>query len=722
MNRLLFSSFWILSLLATLPSALASQDGWPRTLALEEGTVTVYALQVDSMDDGLLQSRAALAYRPTPGSTPIFGAGWFESQFDVDQSRQIVWPRNLKVTDTRFPAGTADIQADFAAALTAQSASWNLELPLDELQADLQLAESESEALHASSTKPPKIVYRDRPALLVTIDGEPVRREIEDSPYEAVINTPYPLITDGRTYYLNAAKDVWYRASEVAGPYRFDTNPPTDIVAMVKADEADADEEVAVEQVTAANAPEVVVSMEPAELLVTDGPAAFVPLVDDLLVLQNSEEDVFMHVSSQQFYIVLAGRWYHAKSLYGPWSYQAADALPSAFALIPENSEQADSRVYVAGTEEAREAVLDAYIPQTAAVERGEVDIEVAYDGEPSFQPVDGTDLVYAENSGSTVLYSDRVYYLVEDGVWYVATSPDGPWQVSDYRPDEVDTILPSSPVYNVKYVYVYDSTPEIVYVGYTPGYTGSYVYHDTIIYGTGWHYRPWVSPRYYYPRPYTWGFNVRYDPWYGWDFGLSWNWGPFRFGYYPGGYWHRSHYWHHRHYGNWGPYGYRHRYPRPDHHRYDRYSHRDHGRDRGRHDRDYRDYGSERHRNLYRDRDQPAHIADTRDLTFRQRNARHDARQTNNRGYQGSRGETQMGDKKVGRSRLSPIRATELATKASIRDANAVTKQRRLVTSRNGSKKGAGEKNRITPVRRTGTGQLSSAHIRPAASPSDDT
>ncbi len=748
MNRSLLSILWILSVFAMLPAALAQQDGWPRTLSLEEGTVTIYSPQVDKMDGDVIHYRAALAYRSTPDAAPVFGAGWFESRVDVDQVQRIVRTKSLQVTDTRFPGDAGDIQANLALALAEQSPGWNLDFSLDELQAALKTAESESEALQALDTTPPKIVYRDHPALLISIDGEPVQREIENSPYKAVINTPYPLITDGKTYYLNAAKDVWYRADKVIGPYRFDVNPPADITAMVTLDETDDADEVAAEPVTAATAPEVVVSMEPAELLVTEGPADFVPLVDDLLVLKNSQDDVFMHVSSQRYYIVLAGRWYYARSLYGPWSYQAADALPLAFAQIPDDSDQADTRVYIAGTEEASEAVLDAYVPQTAAVARGEADIEVAYDGEPSFKPVDGADLGYAENTGSTVLQSDRLYYLVEDGVWYVSTSPNGPWQVSDYRPDEVETILPSSPVYNVRYVYVYDSTPEVVYVGYTPGYTGSYVYRNTIVYGTGWYYRPWVTPRYYYPRYSTWGFNVRYDPWYGWGFGMSWSWGPFSFGYYPGGYWHHNHYWHHRHYGHWGPSGYRHRYPRYGHNDYrrgryghddyghgrDRYDYNDYGHDRDRRGRDHGGYSSERSTNLYSDRAQRARVVDTRDRSTRPRSGRDDtARQVNNTGSNRSRGVTQIGDKKVGRSRISPVTRTDLAMKARIRDADLDQRQRKPSAdtrdkayrgtgrdlSRSGAgnsagKKTGGERNRITPVSRTGNEQLAGLDIRP--------
>jgi hypothetical protein len=246
---------------------------------------------------------------------------------------------------------------------------------------------------------------------------------------------------------------------------------------------------------------------------------------------------------------------------------------------------------------------MDAQIPQTAAVSKGRVDIEVTYDGEPRFDKIKGSNLEYAENTASTVLKSGREYYLVEDAVWYVGPSPAGPWDVAESRPDEVDSIPPESPVYNVKYVYIYETTPEVVYVGYTPGYTGSYVYHTTIVYGTGWYYRPWVSPYYYYPRQATWGFHVTYNPWTGWGFGLSWGWGPFRIGFHSGGYWHRHHHWHHRHYGGWGAGGYR---PRPVHY--------------GNNNININNINinnpkiSTRDNNLYRDKGQAARVRDTRD------------------------------------------------------------------------------------------------------------
>ena len=661
-------------LLVASTRASAQENDWPRTLPLEQGTVTIYPLQVDEKNGDLIRFRAALAYREKAGSEPVFGAGWFESRVEIDSVRRIVHPVDFKVTETRFPEGTGDLKPELSSVLARQSSQWNLDFSLDELEAGLKQADAEKTAMQSLNTAPPRIIYRDHPALLISMDGDPVLREIEDSPYEAVINTPYPLIFNGNDFYLNVAQGVWYRSGKATGPYRYEPRPPADIAAMVDAGDAGEASAAPEEPVTAANAPEIIVSTEPAELVVTEGPAAFVPLVDDLLVLQNSDDDVFMHVSSQQYYIVLAGRWYRAGSLDGPWEYRPADQLPAAFADIPRTSEQADSRVYVAGTDEAKEAVLDSYVPQTAAVERGEAEIDVVYDGDPVYRPVDGTDLVYIENTGSTVLVADGLYYLVEDGVWYVSASLNGPWQVATSRPVQVDTILPTSPVHNVKYVQIYDYTPSVVYVGYTPGYLGSYVYYDTIVYGSGWYYRPWVSPYYYYPRHSTWGFNVSYNPWSGWNFGLSWYWGPFSFSYYTGGYWHRRHSWHHRHYSYWGPCGYR-----PRH-----YARRGHGHDRyaGRHPRSG-DGRHQRHDNLYRDGAQRARIAKTHDVRSRSAGGRN--------------GDAVLRDK-YARSNITPINRSELKTKANVQDANYRARKGQLFADNSGK---VYRKAARTPVRK---------------------
>jgi hypothetical protein len=603
-----FTVFFTLCSIFFASSVHAQQSDWPRELKLDSGLLTIYQPQVDHLEKDTLHFRAAVSYKAAGSTEPVFGATWFESRVEIDRQERTVRILSLTIKDTRFPEGSDDVRAEFEMAIKTGLPKWSVDFSLDELLTSLEASEDLIATASDLNMDPPDIIYRDQPALLIMIDGDPVMRKIENSPYQAVINTPYPLLLDTKKkiYYLNAGKNVWYQAKKPTGPYDYIANPPSDIAKMVDQSEMEDSDEI----VTAENAPEIVARTGPAELIVTEGVAEFKPLVDDLLVITNSASDIFMHVSEQKYYIVLSGRWFQSSSMQGPWAFVKSDALPAAFLQIPADSSQADSRVYIAGTDEAREAVMDAQIPQTAAVNKGRVEIEVSYDGDPRFDSIKGSQLEYAENTASTVLKSGKQYYLVEDAVWYVGPSPTGPWDVAESRPDEVDTIPPESPVYNVKYVYIYETTPEVVYVGYTPGYTGSYVYHTTIVYGTGWYYRPWVSPYYYYPHQATWGLHISYNPWTGWGFGLSWGWGPFRIGFHSGGYWHRHHHWHYRHYGRWGAGGYR---PRPVHY--------------GNNNININNINinnpkvSVRDKNLYRDRDQVAKVRETRDTPMNRDN-----------------------------------------------------------------------------------------------------
>lgn len=557
MSRTLFVALTVVLFLSQSLSAEELKD-WPRDINVASGVITIYQPQVDSLDGDQLSARAAVAYRAKGAKEPVFGAVWLEGQVDIDRGNGVVRYRSLEVTDSRLPSGSEEAGQKLADAVKEGMQSWTLTSSLDQLRTSLAASGKEQEAAAQLKNEAPEIIYQEQPALLVSIDGKEQLQPVENSGYQSVLNTPYPLFysaTD-KGWHLNVAQDVWYAAPKVDGPWKLDDNPPKELVDLVAAQQAGKqDQDGSREKIDAENGPEIVVTHKPAELVVSQGQAAFKPLTGDLLVMSNTDSSVFMDVAGQDYYLVISGRWYRAKAMKGPWTFIAADSLPSVFTEIPADSDYADVRSYIAGTDEAREAVKDAQIPQTAAVKRGKVDIEVMYDGKPKFEQVDGTSLQFAVNASETVIKAEKVYYLVKDGVWYLSAEPEGPWQVSDHAPPGIDGTEPSSPVYNTKYVYVYDATPEVVYVGYTPGYLCSYVYGPTVVFGTGWYYRPWISPAYYYPRHSTWGFSVSYNSRTGWGFGLSWNSGPFHFGWYSGGGWHRHSWYRH---GWWGPGGYR--------------------------------------------------------------------------------------------------------------------------------------------------------------------
>jgi hypothetical protein len=370
---------------------------------------------------------------------------------------------------------------------------------------------------------------------------------------------------------------MWFEAWSITGPWTEARSLPKDVQQIddqLKKQQQEQGLSAPEDQGDDERVPEMVVSTEPAELIFIDGKPEFTPLGEsEIMVVSNTDSDVVFEIASQSYYVLLSGRWYRAKDLdKGPWTWVANDGLPSDFSEIPAESDVGYLRASVAGTEEAREALLEQAVPQTAAVRNSAgASFTVEYDGAPQFKPIDGTGMTYAVNTSAAVIFSGGRYYACDQGVWYDSASATGPWTVSKHVPDEIYTIPASNPHYNVTYVKVYDSTPEVVYVGYTPGYTSSYVSHGCVVYGTGWWYRPYWGPRFYYPYHSTWGFHVRWNPWYGWSFGLSYSTGRFTFsigfggwgGYRYGGWWGPGRYRPYPRYGYGAGYraGYRHGY-----------------------------------------------------------------------------------------------------------------------------------------------------------------
>jgi hypothetical protein len=301
----------------------------------------------------------------------------------------------------------------------------------------------------------------------------------------------------------------------------------------------------------------IVVSTSPAELIQSDGKPNWTPISGtDLSYVSNSPNDIFQNQGDGKYYVLISGRWYSSGSLTGGWHYVAANALPANFARIPEGSPKDNVLASVAGTEAAREAIMDAQIPQTAKVDRNSASTTVDYNGDPKFAPIQGTNMQYATNTSASVMEDNGKFYTVDNGVWFEGPTANGPWTVATERPEDVDQIPPSSPLYNTKYVYVYDVTPDYVYMGYTPGYLNSYIYGPTVVYGTGYYYNPWYDG-FYYPRPWSWGFGFGYNPWCGWALGFGYGFGWFHFGIGFGhsGYW-GGHGWGGG--GWWGPHVYR--------------------------------------------------------------------------------------------------------------------------------------------------------------------
>ena len=125
-------------------------------------------------------------------------------------------------------------------------------------------------------------------------------------------------------------ENTWYRAEAIEGPWQITSGVPAGVARLAPPaaeSEAELDDETG-----SGPPPKVITSTEPTELIVIDGKADFSPVEGtQLLYVSNTESDLLMDIGAQNYYVLLAGRWYTSKDLNGPWAYTAGDDLPTDF-------------------------------------------------------------------------------------------------------------------------------------------------------------------------------------------------------------------------------------------------------------------------------------------------------------------------------------------------------------------------------------------------------
>ena len=515
---------------------------WPREIVLADGVVVVYQPQPEALDGNRLKGRAAVAVEMEKAEEPVYGVIWFEAQLDTDRAERMANITDVSVNRVRFPTEDDKKSKKLIELLEEEIPKWDFPISMDQLMTTLEREDKRAEMADSISTKPPKIIFINEPAVLISIDGEPRLKEESGSDLMRVINTPFTILFEPatKTYYLNADEKTWYTADDIKGDWRLVMTVPDEVAE--RAPQAEVDEQTD-DEGEPGPAPKIIVETEPAELISATGDPEFTPISGtDLLYVSNTDSDVLKDIDDQNYYVLLSGRWYASSSLNGPWQYVPGEDLPDVFSSIPEDSEMGTVLYAVPGTDIAEEAVLDTQIPQTAAVDRNKAKLSVEYDGDPKFETIENTGLSYAVNTETPVIQVKNKYYACDEAVWFVSDKAKGSWKVADSVPDEIYTIPPDSPLYHVTFVRIYKVNDDVIYIGYTPGYTGTYIYHTTIVYGTGYYWPGWYH-RWYYPRRSTWGYHVRWNPRTGFRFGLSYSSGPFTFtigggGWYRGGWW----------------------------------------------------------------------------------------------------------------------------------------------------------------------------------------
>jgi hypothetical protein len=489
----------------------STDPGWPREKYSNGTRLIIYQPQVDDWKNFQdLTWRMAVSLTPKGGKEAV-GVVEMKGNTDVDNVAKVVVITNPEVTGTYFPSmdqATKEKMEQSFKTFVPPTISISLHrliasVPKQETPTGVQL-----------NNDPPKIFVGYRPSILLSVDGEPVLSEVPKTNLKFVVNTQWPLFFDGEnsSYYVPVGQQ-WLTSNSLDGQWSATKKLPSDMSKVAQDKQWSALKKVIPPPAKSGGVtPAVFYSDKPAEVILFDGQPVYAQIPDtQLTYATNTNSVVFVFTPTQQFYYLTAGRWFSAMDLQGPWTYATPD-LPADFAKIPPNSPASAILASVPGTDEAKDAVLLAQVPTTMTVKPAEAQAKVKVEyggGDPKFEPIKGTSMAYATNTQDKVIKVGDVYYLCLQGVWFMSPNPQGPWTTAKSVPQEIYTIPPSSPVYNVTYVTQSTNPDGTVQASYTAGYLGAFVLGAAtgaiIANGSGYWWPPYTYGG-YYPYAATYG------------------------------------------------------------------------------------------------------------------------------------------------------------------------------------------------------------------------
>jgi len=486
---------------------------YPQERAYGAHKAVLHAPQIKSWTDFAdFEGVMAIEFMPDGGKKRLLASAAFTGKTEVDLTERLVYVTDVAVKNIKFASpGTGAYET----ALREGVRKGRLEVPLDVFLLSLDDSILDRPPPAGFSNKPPAILVSTTPAIVLFVNGSPVPADLPGTGLKLIVNANWPLITDAKSsVYWLLDREVWQTSKKLAGPWSATRELPEGLSKLAK----DGEHAMIAAAVPAPQTKQVASTVHvrelPTELVVIDGEPKLeeIPGTGGLSHVANTDSALLNFGGS--WYYLTAGRWFSAADPFkGPWIF--VEALPAAFAAIPADHKLAFVRSAVRGTLEAKVAALESLLPKRKVVTTDtKPAIEVAYSGEPKFEPIESTPVSRAVNTGYDVILFGKTYYLCYAGVWYSAVAPVGPWSVAMNVPPEIYAIPASSPSYHVTQVTVAETTPTTVVYQQTPSYSSNvYVVYGVPWYGTGYYYPPYIYGYYYYPHYVAYGHGNYYNP-----------------------------------------------------------------------------------------------------------------------------------------------------------------------------------------------------------------
>ncbi len=508
-------------LLFSGPASAEAEPQWPREFQRNGRSIILFEPQIDRWENfENLDGKMVVGITPKKTGKRILGAVLFNAITRTDMEQRLVYISDLTIQSINFPNLSERLSERLSDILTKIAPKTPPPVSLDLVLANIAGSQINARTLEAEA-QAPNIIVSNKKAILVQTYGDPVPAAVEGTDLVSVINSSWPLFQKaGSSDYYLLVNDLWFKANGLNGPWEAAESLPKSFSAIPKTGKwRDIVKMVPPPKSPNTVVPEIYVVTDPTELIEIEGELELKPIGDlGISYGANTDSDLFFYTVDSSYYYLVSGRWFKSSSLSGPWE-NVTGSLPGDFAKIPQDHPKARILASVPGTKDAKIAVIESQIPRKAIIKRGSAAFSATYNGDPVFAPIEGTRLYYGVNTQNDVIQFEDKYYACYMGVWFIADSPLGPWELCEFVPEPIYDIPPNSPKYHVTYVHVYFADREDIEVGYTAGYQGIYVKGGVVVYGTGYYYPAYrwnagvYHPVYYPPTYKTFGYGAHYNP-----------------------------------------------------------------------------------------------------------------------------------------------------------------------------------------------------------------
>jgi hypothetical protein len=201
--------------------------------------------------------------------------------------------------------------------------------------------------------------------------------------------------------------------------------------------------------------PAILISTVPSMLLLVDGEPVFRDVRGTSMMRVVNTRPLFLRSGAGALYLKIFDGWMQAPALTGPWTVAASVPHECGAALKAAIDQQSVDLLVGGDPNDPKSAPSLKKQAPRIFVETTPAELLV-FDGEPTFVPIAGTQLIYADNTTGHVFVKPQTQkaYVLVTGRWFEGPSTlQGPWQFvpGGDLPNDFARIPDDSPVENVK-------------------------------------------------------------------------------------------------------------------------------------------------------------------------------------------------------------------------------------------------------------------------------